>query len=77
MAAMTRWQWFWTGTLAGAVAVETYGIRRPLTGAALTAVTRHMFRTHHPIGRVVFVIGWTLLTRWFLPHVLREGGASS
>lgn len=62
----------WTATIAGLAAAETWGIRHPASGWTLSELTRLAFRTHHPIGRIVFVLGWALLTRWFVPHVLRE-----
>lgn len=65
----------WGGLLAAGLAYEAYGLRGAVDGDTLSEVTRTVFHTRHPLGKVAFTAGWAALTCWFVPHiVLHENG---
>lgn len=66
---MDRPEWVWSGLLAAGITYEALHIRRRTPGT-LSACTRRLCRTDHPVGRYAFAIGWTAFATWMLIHVL-------
>lgn len=62
--------WVWGTVLAVGVGYELYALRRELVDHTFTRRTRHHFRTHHPAGKVAFIVGWTALWAWYLKHII-------
>lgn len=64
----------WGGLFLAGLVYEFFGLNGHVEGGTLSEVTRKVFRTHHPVGKAVFVSGWALLTAWFVPHIVRAAG---
>lgn len=69
---------FWGASLGALLAADVLLDRRH-DGSTLSECTRATFRTHHPVGRVVFVAGWLGLSAWLIPHICKavEGSLST
>lgn len=63
----------WVVLVAGVIALEVDALRDQRAEDTLSHATRATFRTHTPLGRALFVTGWTWLFIWFLNHILRGG----
>jgi len=58
------------GTLAAAVVgYEVYTLRTKLDHT-LSRTTRRTFKTHHPVGKAAFAIGWGWFATWFMRHIM-------
>ena len=68
---MSRAHAAWWGTVAALGVIDVMCDRRHDHSTASCAV-RHTFRTDTPAGRVLLFAGWSALTAWFLPHLLRH-----
>lgn len=62
----------WIAYTAVGTAIELYAIRNKQADRTLSFATRTLFRTSSPAGQKVFMAFWTLLSAWFVPHVLRS-----
>lgn len=60
----------WLTVILAASVLETWALRNKRHDATLSYLTRHSFRTNTVLGRAVFVTSWTVLSVWFVPHVL-------
>ena len=59
------------GTIAATViGYEVYTLRSSKLDYTLSRTTRRTFRTHHPIGKAGFAIGWGWFATWFMRHIL-------
>jgi hypothetical protein len=69
---------FWGASLGGLILADVLLDRRH-DDSTLSACTRATFRTHHPVGRVVFVAAYVGSSCWFVPHILKrvEGSLST
>lgn len=62
---------FWGGLLIAGTAYEFRAIHgRP--NQTLSDVTRCLFHTRTPAGRVAFTLAWGGLSIWYAQHILRE-----
>lgn len=59
----------WTGVLAAGVAAEVHALRADHHDCTLSAMTRRVCHTEHPVGRVAFAVGAHALAAWFVHHV--------
>ena len=59
----------WAGMLGAMVAYETYTLKRNLDHT-LSRTTRRTFKTHHPVGKAVWVVGWGWFSTWMMKHIL-------
>lgn len=64
----------WLGLLGLGVGWEYHELRDE-RGYPLTWLFRWAFRTHHPIGRAVFVATFTWFAQWFVRHILADAVA--
>lgn len=64
----------WAGLAAAGTALEVASLRRH-DGATLSETTRALYRTHTPLGRLLFVASWTGLSVWLVPHICRATAA--
>lgn len=46
--------------------------RNTVPGDTLSECTRVLFRTHTPLGRLVFLAFWTRLYVWYARHICKE-----
>lgn len=61
----------WAGLLVVGIALEAESLHRH-DGATLSETTRAVFRTNTPEGRIAFVGFWSVLTVWFVPHIIHH-----
>ena len=59
----------WVATIATVAAADWLCDRNGLP--TISSTTRHVLRTDTRTGRLVVVAGWSALTAWFVPHLLR------
>jgi len=59
----------WGGILAAGVAAEVHALLADHHDCTLSAITRRVFRTQHPVGRVAFALGSYALAVWFTHHI--------
>lgn len=62
----------WATVILAATVLETWALRNKRTEATLSSLTRRTFCVHNPLGRAAFVLSWTALTCWFVPHVCHK-----
>lgn len=60
----------WGLILGAGVGFELWAMRRRLDHT-FTRRTRRHFRTHHPVGKAAFIVGWTGLWAWYLKHIVK------
>jgi hypothetical protein len=60
----------WVGIVAAVVAFDIVCDRRGWP--TLSSTTRAVMRTDTESGGVLFVAGWSALTYWFVPHIVRR-----
>lgn len=63
-----RWA-VWATLFGAGTAYEIHEIREG-EGGTLTEVVRLLTHTHHPAGRLVFLIGWGGFSAWFANHII-------
>lgn len=61
----------WAGTLGVLAAYDAWCAYNAVEGDSLSEVTRAVLRTDTARGRALFVVGWTALTAWLIPHICR------
>lgn len=62
----------WALLLGSPAVLDFWCDRNKVPGDTLSECTRKLYRTNTPLGRVAFVASWSLLTRWLVPHILKE-----
>lgn len=67
----------WGVLLAGAGALEYYGIRNPQGDDTLSEFTRWAFHVDTPAGRGIFAVAWTVFAVWFLKHIVTWSSSST
>lgn len=72
MAARARRRAVWIGLLGLGVGYEFHELRDRENGYPLTWLFRWVFRTHHPVGKAVFVGAFGLFSQWFVRHILAD-----
>jgi len=61
----------WAALTATVLGYEVYTLREPdRIDHTLTRTIRRAFRTKHPVGKAVFVIGWGYFATWLLRHII-------
>lgn len=60
----------WGGLLAAGVAAEAHALLSRHHDCTLSAMTRTVCRTEHPVGRAAFVVGSAALAIWFQYHIV-------
>lgn len=60
----------WGVIIGAAAAYEIHAMKTDKLDRTLTRTTRRHFRTHHPVGKALFSIGWGYLAVWFMRHIL-------
>ena len=68
----TRPALVWLGLVGGPIAFDVWAARNDITGDSLSECVRAGLHTETPAGKVAFVAGWTALSAWFIPHILRR-----
>jgi len=63
----------WAALLVAGVGYEITALRMRQDDATLTRFTRRVARTHHPMGKAAFTIGWSAFSFWWVSHVIRGG----
>jgi hypothetical protein len=63
---------FWYTVAAIATAVEIEAVRKKHREATLSHAWRKACRTDTKLGRVGLVVGWSALSVWLVPHLLRQ-----
>lgn len=74
---MVRPVHIWSAAIGGLIIYDIRCDRDDIPGNTLSEVIRTHVRTHHPVGRAAFLLGWGTLTAWFVPHILATTAASS
>lgn len=70
---MCRARWSWAALLGAGLVAELHGLRTPgHNGCTLSACTRSVFHTEHPLGVLTFTGGWLWLSWKFVPHICRR-----
>lgn len=59
----------WALLTAAVVGFEVYTIRSGKLDWTLTRTIRRTFRTHHPNGKTVFLLGWGYFAVWMARHI--------
>lgn len=62
---------FWIGVLGSLGLFDYWCAKNRTDGDSLSEVTRAVLRTHHPVGRAVFIGAWAGLSAWLIPHICR------
>jgi hypothetical protein len=52
-----------------AISYEVHTLRANKLDHTLTRTTRRAFRTHHPIGKALFTMGFGSFAVWFICHI--------
>lgn len=60
----------WGVVLAAGVAAEAHALACNHHDCTLSALTREVFRTSHPAGRIAFMLGTAALAVWFQYHIV-------
>lgn len=61
----------WGAIAASVIGYEVYTLKAPdRLDHTLTRTARRHFRTHHPVGKAAFAIGWGWFATWFMRHIL-------
>lgn len=61
----------WAAILGLAATYDYWCAKNATEGDSLSEVARAALRTHHPVGRAVFIGAWTALSVWLIPHICR------
>jgi len=64
----------WTGLLAAGVVAEVHALVADHHDCTLSAQTRRVWHTHHPVGRAAFAVGSYALATWFVHHIIARKG---
>lgn len=68
----TRAPWAWVGLWLVGLGVESWALKNKRRELTLSHATRRVMRTDTIAGRVAFIGGWCLLTKWFVPHIVNH-----
>lgn len=60
----------WGGIFAAGIAAEVHALISRHHDCTLSALTRAVCRTEHPVGRAAFVAGSAVLAVWFQYHIV-------
>ncbi len=60
----------WGTLAAAAIGYEVHTLRTNKLDYTLSRTTRRTFRTHHPVGKAVWAIGWGWFATWYMRHIL-------
>lgn len=63
----------WVFMTALGLACEAEALRHSKSEATLSQATRQVFRTDTTYGKLAFILAWSSLTCWWVPHVLKKG----
>lgn len=61
----------WAALVATGVGLEVYGLRGH-PDWMLSRVTRRLWHTNHPFGRLAFIASWGALSAWLVPHICKN-----
>lgn len=70
---MTTWKsdLIWSALAATVLGYEIYTLRsEDRLDYTLTRTARRTFRTKHPLGKAVFVLGWSSFAVWLTTHII-------
>jgi hypothetical protein len=60
----------WLTAFGAMAAVDLY-CAKVRHGGTLSQAGREIFRTNTPAGRAAWIAGWTGLTAWLIPHIIK------
>lgn len=61
----------WGAAIGTLAAADLYADRKH-NGSTLSEVTRALFHTEHPLGRLAFAACWVGFSSWVIPHINRK-----
>jgi hypothetical protein len=62
----------WTAIAATVVGYEIWTLRSDKLDYTLTRTARRAFRTTHPVGKAMFLMGWGSFSVWFARHIVES-----
>lgn len=63
---------FWATAVGSLAVLDVWADRNTVAGDTVSECTRTLFRTHSPLGRVVFLATWGTFATWFARHITKE-----
>lgn len=68
---MCRPELIWGGILAAGVAAEVHALAAGHHDCTLSAQTRRVCHTEHPVGRAAFAAASFVLAAWYVHHIVK------
>lgn len=62
----------WSSAIGALVAYDVWCTTNDIEGDSLSECIRATLRTDTREGQALFVLGWSALSAWFVPHIIRK-----
>lgn len=62
----------WSTAIGALAAYDVWCTTNDIEGDSLSECIRTTLRTDTPQGQALFVLGWSALSAWFIPHIIRK-----